>query len=151
MPHLASARAAQRLDLAHTERREVVVQHKALGMHPRKILNTLIVRGCTNRHRHKPLGLATRKERRTMGARQNAHFTRNRTHLIQTATINANALFGDQIAHQMVLEILIRCRHFLFALAKSLTRRFKKRLAHLVKSSITRKFGRNGHRRHRLV
>ena len=71
----ATARAAHEAHFADAERREVVVQHEALrGFRRIQQLNALLVVLGAERRRHQRLRFAAREQRRSVGARQHAHF-----------------------------------------------------------------------------
>ena len=75
VPDFAAARAAHEAHFAHAERREVVVQHEALRCFRRvQQFNALFVVLGAERRRHQRLRFAAREQRRTVGARQHAHF-----------------------------------------------------------------------------
>ena len=71
----AAARAAHEADFADAERREVVVQHEALGgFAGLQQLDALLVVLGAQRDRHQRLRFAAREQRRAVRARQHAGF-----------------------------------------------------------------------------
>src|SRR5438270_91367 len=89
---LASARAAQRPDLADRVRREVVVVHEPLRVDRRKRVDDLLVAGRAERRDREDLGLPALKERGAMRPRQEPDLDRERADLGEPAAVRPEAL-----------------------------------------------------------
>ena len=94
MPNLTSTRAAHEAHFAHRERREVVVQHKALRKNGRiQQLNPLLVVFGAKGRRDQSLRLTAREQRRSMRPGQNAHFAFDVPDFIERPTIRSPPIF----------------------------------------------------------
>ena len=103
---LAPAGAAQELDLAHRERREVVVEHELLVGLLLVLLDELRVAAGAQRDRGQRLGLAAGEQRRAVRARQRADLDRDVADLVERAAVEAAALVEDGAAQDLLLEAL---------------------------------------------
>ena len=84
---LAAAGAAQERDLSHRKRREVVVQHEALLGFAFEAFEPLHVFAGAQRRRHQGLGLAARKDRRSVSPRQYAGLNPDLANLVEGAPV----------------------------------------------------------------
>ena len=151
MTDFAAARAAETLDFTDAERREVVMKHKALGILALELLNALIVRRGADCHGDEALRFATRKERGTVNARQQADFASDRTHLIETAAIDADAVIDDLTTHQMIFRILKCGNDFALAFAILFGIFFNNAVLKGIECGIAFELGWNIHRGFRVV
>src|SRR5215469_14273089 len=105
MTDLAPSRPAHESNFANAERREVVMQHKALGSLGRvEHLNTLLVFFRAERHGHERLRLAAREQRRAMRAREHTYFGFDGADLIELAAIGAAARLQHLVAKDALFE-----------------------------------------------
>ena len=101
----APARAAHEADFADAERREVVVQHEALGgLAGLQQLDALLVVLGAERDRDQRLRFAAREQRRTVGARQHADFDGDLADLVECAAIRTAALLQHLVAEDALFE-----------------------------------------------
>src|SRR5574344_2472019 len=102
---LAAARRAETADFAHAVRREVVVEHEALGELAAgdgvEVLRVLLGAEGDRRER---LGLAAREDRRTVQAREHADLGGERTDLVRGTSVDAKAPLEDVRADGLDLE-----------------------------------------------
>ncbi len=98
-------RAAHEAHFAHAERREIVVQHEALRrFRSVQQLNPLLVVLRAERRRHQRLRLAAREQRRTVRARQHAHFALDLADLVELAAIRTPLRLQHLIAEDAFLQ-----------------------------------------------
>src|SRR5213592_1369505 len=95
---LAPPGAAQELDLARAEGREVVVQHELLVRLADERIDLLLVGGGTERRDHERLRLAAREEGRAVRARQDLDLAGDGAHLGEPAAVEAALLLHDRLA-----------------------------------------------------
>ena len=94
-----AARAAHEADFADAERREVVVQHEALGgFRGIQQLNALLIVLGAESGGDQRLGFSAREERGAVGARQHADLDIDLADLIEGAAIGAAALLEHLVA-----------------------------------------------------
>ncbi len=96
MADLAPAGAADRANLAHGERRHVVVEHELLAVLVHDAVDPLLVGGGAQHCGHQRLGLTALEDRRAMGTGQEAHFTADGPQVARTAAIRPLAV-EDQL------------------------------------------------------
>ncbi len=105
--HFAPASAGHTSRLTNAERREVVVQHEVLPLLAFVALEPLAVVRGAERCRHQGLRFTTRKQRRTVGARQHASLNCDRANFVKGAAIGANAILGHLLAEGPFAKQLI--------------------------------------------
>ncbi len=89
-------------------RREVVVQHEAVGIFALQRVDFLLVtRGAQGRH-HQRLGFATGEQGGTVGARQYAGTDGDRAHGAGIATVDARFAVENLAAHDLGFQVLNR-------------------------------------------
>ena len=92
MTDFAAAGPAQEFHFAHRKRREIVVQHEALERFVlEEQIEALHVFLGAERERGQSLGLAASEKRRTVHARQQAHFAGDLANLVEGAAIGTAA------------------------------------------------------------
>src|SRR5438046_2832855 len=103
---LAPPGAAQELDLARAEGREVVVQHELLVRLANERIDLLLVGGGTERRDHERLRLAAREEGRTVRARQDLDLAGDGAHVGEPAAVEAALLLHDRLADEVLLQVI---------------------------------------------
>ena len=105
MADFAPARTAHEADFAHAERREIVVQHEALGDFARlQQLDALLVVLGAQRDRHQRLRFAAREQGRTVGARQNAGFDGDLADLVERAAVGTPVVLEHLVAEDALAQ-----------------------------------------------
>ena len=105
MADFAAAGAAHEADFADAERREVVVQHEALGGLARlEQFDALLVVLGAEGDRDQRLRFAAGEEGRTVGARQNAGFDGDVADFVERAAIGTAAMLEHLVAEDALLE-----------------------------------------------
>ena len=92
----AAAHRAEALDFADGKRREVVVEHVRLVVFALDVVDVLFVKLGAQRGGHQRLRFAPRKERRTVGARQDVEVAGDLPDGVAVAAGDADALFDDR-------------------------------------------------------
>src|SRR5947207_3968096 len=103
---LAPPGAAQELDLARAERREVVVQHELLVGLANERIDLLLVGGGTERRDHERLRLAAREEGRAVRAWQDLDLAGDGAHVGEPAAVEAALLLHDRLADDVLLQVI---------------------------------------------
>ena len=106
MADLAAAGRTDAAGFADREGREVVVQQERLFVRSLQSVDELLVFGGAERCDDQRLGLAAGKQRRAMGARQNADFRHDRADGLEVAAIDALAGVEDVPTHDLGFELL---------------------------------------------
>ena len=107
MTDFAAARAAQEFHFADGKRREIVVQHEALeGFFLEEQIEALHVFLGAERGGGERLRFAAREERRTVNARQHAHFAGDLANLIEGAGIGTAAADQHVVAENALAKAL---------------------------------------------
>ena len=96
---LATLRSTHEAGLASGEGREVVVVEVALLVDRREVVDHHVAAAHAERREVEDLGLATLEEAGTVRRRDDPNFARHRTQFVGLATIDADALFNDALAH----------------------------------------------------
>ena len=106
MTDLAPSRRSEPPCLARRVWREVVMQEKVLAIVAfERIDDLLVLAGPEGRHRQ-GLGLAAGKQRRTVGARQNADLARDRSHRSRVAAVDPPPAAQDRAADDFLFDLL---------------------------------------------
>src|SRR5438552_16163619 len=125
MADLTTARTAHEADLAHAERREVVMQHEALGsLTGLQQFDALLVVLGSERHRHQRLRLASRENSGAMSAREHTRLDSDGPDLIKRAAIGPAAVEQHLVAENALLQHVVKLGGLLALL-------FRQRLDHL--------------------
>src|SRR5690349_13932821 len=99
MADFATPGASHESNFANAERREVVVQHEALGCLGRiEQLNPLLIVFGAERRGDKRLSFAPRKNRRAMGTWEYADFAPDGTKFIELTTVRTPVLLQHLVA-----------------------------------------------------
>src|SRR5438552_2354418 len=88
---LTTTGRAEAAGLANREGREVVVQEEGLLVGSRQRVDELLVLAGAEGRNHQRLRLAAGKQRRAVGARQNADLRHDRAHGLDVAAVDAAA------------------------------------------------------------
>ena len=102
----APARRADASGFADRERRKIVMQQEQFLVGALQRVDPLFVFAGAERGHDKRLGLAARKQRRAVGARQHADLGHDRTHGLDVAAVDAIAGVEDIPAYDLGFEIL---------------------------------------------
>ena len=103
---LAPARAPEELDLAHRERREVVVQHETAVHLAVDQLDLLLVVGGAEGRGDQGLRLAAGEHGRAVGPRQHADVGGDGPDLVELAAVQPLAAFEDLVPQHPLLQAL---------------------------------------------
>src|SRR2546425_4258064 len=112
MANLTPARTTDRPALAHTERREVVIEHEFLAVFVREAIHPLLISHRAQGRCHQRLRFTTLEDGRTMRAGQDAYFTGDLAKLLIIAAVDARA-FQDQVPNDALLQLLEGGRNLL--------------------------------------
>ena len=104
--YVASTRSTHGFDLIHAERREVVMEHEALGILLPESVNTLLVPCAAQGSNDHRLGLAAGEKCRTVRARKHADLHRKGTYLGWAASVNTFGIVDDALSHNVGLDVL---------------------------------------------
>ena len=102
-----TAHAALRLGLSRGERREVIVQQETHLALVEYFVDNLLVQLRTERTGRKRLGLATRKDGRSVGTRQRTYFAPDGTDVRSGATVETLAFVQHATAHGIALHVVV--------------------------------------------
>ena len=111
---LTPARKKAHTGFTNAERREVVMEHELLEIHPLDIVHTLLVSPGTQRGGNQCLCFTAGKQSTTVGARQHADFTADRADSGHVATVNPDPVFGDHQANNSLFHRTESCGDFPF-------------------------------------
>ena len=106
VPDLPPARPAHEADLAHRERREVIVQHELLLRLALDVVEALGIGGRAQGGRDQRLGFAPGEERRSVCAGKNAHLAVDRADLVEAAAVEAPLLVANGVGEDLGLQLL---------------------------------------------
>src|SRR6185437_2105983 len=107
MPNLAAAGAAHEPYFSHTERREIVVQHEALGGFAQvEHFDPLLVILGAKRGRDQSLRFTAREDGGAVRARQNPYFAGDGANLIERPAIRAATIFQHLVTEDPLLKII---------------------------------------------
>src|SRR5688572_2945973 len=107
MPNLAPA-GEETTDLAHRERRKVVVEHELLIPLGIQVVDHLLILPCAERDCAQRLRAPAREQRRSVSARQDSDLDLDRPDVLRPATVGSHALLDDLQAHDGLLGRLER-------------------------------------------
>src|SRR5690606_554790 len=112
--NFATLRRTDHAGFTDTERREVVVQHEAIGTAAFQRIDVLRITHATQGGNNDGLGFATGEQSGTVGLRQHADNGINGTHLVQGTTINTTT-FQHGITHHAVLDVVEQLANVILA------------------------------------
>lgn len=92
--------------LTSTKRREIVVQEKGFTSFEIQVVDTLLIRSCSESCGYESLGFTACKDCRTMGSGQWSDLAGDGANVGQSPAINAALGFQDLFANQLVLQIV---------------------------------------------
>src|SRR5712691_10586385 len=105
MADLTSSGTTHKPNLSNTKRREVIVQHEALGaLRGIQQLDALLVILGAERSGHHGLGFAAREQRGSVGAGKHADFALDVADLVELAPVGTPAVLQHLVAEDALLE-----------------------------------------------
>ena len=104
-----AAAHAEALAFTHAVRREIVMQHVALGAFALQAFVALFVGLGAERADHETLGFATLEDCRTVSARENAEFDFDRADFGRRTAVEAHVFVQDHFAHGCAFVVAEDC------------------------------------------
>src|SRR5208282_3049287 len=110
MPNLPPPRPAQKRNLAHRERRKIVVQQKALLSFALESFQALLIVAGAQRSRNQCLSFAARENRAPVGSWQHSHFHPDVANLIERPPVGPSLIIyhlfaEDSFAQRFVIGL----------------------------------------------